>query len=126
MWEKFGTQVRCMLFGMRHNVATAALTAFAVLAPISLCAQQSENWGKLLNSKQYDQAQALCESWTKETSLDKRVEAEKCLANVELARGERLELNGNDTGGGALGEGWSREAVDKALAHLNKGIQLAP
>jgi hypothetical protein len=33
---------------------------------------------------------------------------------------------GNDTGGGSLGEGYTPEALKAALAHLDKGLELAP
>jgi tetratricopeptide (TPR) repeat protein len=89
-------------------------------------AQQSKDWNKLLDAKKSDEARALCVGWTQSKSLAMRVEAEKCLANVELYEGQSISLLGNDAGGGTLGEGYTTEAVDKALVHLNKGIQLAP
>jgi tetratricopeptide (TPR) repeat protein len=118
---------RCMLLGMKTGLVLVVLSGVVVLASVSRCeAQQAKEWGKLLDAKKYDEARALCTRWSKATSLATRVEAEKCLANVELAQGQILNLMGNDTGGGTLGEGWTPEAVDKALVHLNKGIELDP
>jgi hypothetical protein len=56
------------------------------------CSAQNDNdWGKLLNEKKIKDAEALCTSWTASPQLGKRVEAEKCLANVELAKGSQIE-----------------------------------
>ena len=116
-----------MLLGMRTPIVFGALcvTTSIFFATMS-GAQEAQDWGKLLDAKEYKQAEALCVGWTRSPSLDKRVEAEKCLANVDLAQGESISIMGNDTGGGTLGPGYAPEAIDKALAHLNKGIQLAP
>ncbi|HEX9201659.1 MAG TPA: tetratricopeptide repeat protein [Acidobacteriaceae bacterium] len=105
---------------------TILLAIIAALGCFSCTAQHPQDWGKLLEAKKYEQAEALCIGWTHSTSTDKRVEAEKCLANVELCKGQSLSLMGNDAGGGTLGEVYKPEAVDKALAHLNSGIELAP
>jgi len=93
---------------------------------IPCSAQNGNDWGKLLNEKKIKDAEALCTSWTASPQLGKRVEAEKCLANVELAKGSQLNIMGNDTGGGSLGQSYTPEAIKAALVHLNKGIQIAP
>jgi tetratricopeptide (TPR) repeat protein len=118
---------RDMLLCMRNGLIAAAMY-FAVGLFVSLpcIAQQSKDWGKLLDAKKSKQARALCVGWTQSKSLATRVDAEKCLANVELYEGQSLSLIGDDAGGGTLGSGYTSEAVDKALVHLNKGIQLAP
>ena len=100
------------------------LCAFCFSLPC--VAQANTEWGKLLDSKKIEEAEALCTSWTASPDVTKRVEAEKCLANVELCKGSQLQLTGNDTGGGSLGPGYTPEAVNAALRHLDKGIQLAP
>jgi tetratricopeptide (TPR) repeat protein len=118
---------RDMLIAMRNCLIAAALYLAAGLFVAQPCiAQQQQDWGKLLDAKKYQQARALCVGWTQSKLLATRVEAEKCLANVELYEGQELSLMGNDTGGGTLGEGYKPEAIDKALVHLNKGIALAP
>lgn len=91
-------------------------------------AQQTleSQWGHLLDQKKYAQAEQLCNSWTKSPKLTARVEAQKCLANIALSKGQLISLMGNDNGGGTLGEGYKPEAVDEALKHLNEGIRLAP
>jgi tetratricopeptide (TPR) repeat protein len=102
------------------------LLACMLWLSIPCAAQTGNDWGKLLDAKKIKEAEALCTSWTASPQLSKRVEAEKCLANVELCKGSQLHLMGNDTGGGSLGEGYTPEAAKAALIHLNKGIQLAP
>ena len=115
-----------MLFRMRKSFFRRAFEVSAFLISVVVSAQQSQDWGRLINSGQVKQARSLCEGWVSSSSLQMHVEAEKCLANVELAEGQHLQLSGNDVGGGSLGEGWTPEAIDKALIHLNKGIRLAP
>jgi tetratricopeptide (TPR) repeat protein len=98
----------------------------ALLFSLQCVAQTSSDWGKLLDAKKIKEAEALCTSWSNSPDNGKRVEAEKCLANVELCKGSQLHLMGNDTGGGSLGEGYTPEALKAALAHLDKGLELAP
>jgi tetratricopeptide (TPR) repeat protein len=45
---------------------------------------------------------------------------------VALAAGSQVSLQGNEVGGGTLGEGYTSKAVDEALVHLNEGLRLAP
>lgn len=83
-------------------------------------------WQQLIESHDIDGAKSLCGKWLSSANLSEQIEAQKCLANVALAQGSRLSLQGNETGGGTLGEGYSSEAVEEALSHLNQGIRLAP
>jgi tetratricopeptide (TPR) repeat protein len=85
----------------------------------------STQWGQLLNEKKYSQAENLCTSWTHSSTLATQVEAQKCLANLALCKGQQLTLMGNDQGGGSLGEGYTPKAVDEALEHLNEGLRLS-
>jgi tetratricopeptide (TPR) repeat protein len=111
-----------MLLAMKRVMIFAAITFLS-----SCCiAQESQDWGKLLDAKKDKEAETLCTTWMQSASIEQRVEAEKCLANVELYRGQIVQLIGNDAGGGTLGGGYTPEAVDKALVHLNRGIELAP
>jgi tetratricopeptide (TPR) repeat protein len=86
----------------------------------------SEQWQRLLDRKQPTAAEKLCTQWDKSGDHEHQVEAQKCLANVALARGSHVSLEGNEVGGGGLGEGYTPEAVNAALKSLNKGILLAP
>jgi tetratricopeptide (TPR) repeat protein len=85
-----------------------------------------EQWTRLMDTGKVAGAKALCAGWVESADLTKRVSAEKCLANVALRRGQQMRLEGNETGGGSLGAGFTTQAVDDALKHLNKGIALAP
>jgi len=112
-----------MLAVMRSSVLTCIfLMTLACVAQSPL----SRQWGTLLDAKKYAQADKLCTSWTHATSVSTQVEAQKCLANLVLCKGQEVSLMGNDQGGGTLGEGYSPEAVDAALKHLNEGLRLAP
>lgn len=103
------------------------LTCF-LLMTLSGSAQSSlsNQWGTLIDQQKYTQADRLCTSWTHSPDLEHKVEAEKCLANVALSKGQGMGLLANDQGGGTLGEGYSPKAVDEALKHLNEGLRLAP
>ena len=87
---------------------------------------QAGSWQALLDKGKVEEARRLCEDWTKAKDLPKHVEAEKCLANVELSGRSVLTLQGDDVGGGSLSGGYQPEAVDKALRHLETALKLAP
>jgi tetratricopeptide (TPR) repeat protein len=91
----------------------------AVLSP-------AEQWERLIDRHEIGRAKSLCDGWVRSQELQRQIEAQKCLANVALAQGSQLNLSGNEVGGGTLGEGYTRHAVDEALRHLNEGIRLAP
>jgi tetratricopeptide (TPR) repeat protein len=92
----------------------------------SVAQSGTPDWGKLLDQGKREEARRLCESWTGSRNLSKRIEAEKCLANVALCGAGIMGLQGDDAGGGSLGESYKPEAIDEALAHLEKGLKLAP
>jgi tetratricopeptide (TPR) repeat protein len=98
---------------------------------VSAQTQQLSDWQKLIGKKDYhqsdcDQARKLCESYIDSKKLSEQVEAQKCLANVALCSKDVITLESDDAGGGNIHGGFQPEAVDDALAHLKKGIQLAP
>jgi tetratricopeptide (TPR) repeat protein len=106
-----------------------AFLAGALVCPAQ--AQQLSDWQKLIGKKDCrqadcDQARKLCESYIDSKNLSEQVEAQKCLANVALCGKDIISLEGDDAGGGNIHGGFQPEAVDEALAHLKKGIQLAP
>jgi len=107
---RFVTAVAAVLIGMCSAVSQ----------------QSTSDWGTLLDAKKYAEAETLCTSWTKVDDLHKRVEAEKCLANVALSKGQGITILGNDIGGGSLSDGYAPEAIDNALKHLDAGIRLDP
>jgi len=108
-------------------------TRFAPLALVvaAACGYAQEphlaDWQTLLvEKKDAEAARALCTSFTGSKVLAEQVEAEKCLANVALSGNGGVMLEGDDAGGGNLRGGYKPEAVDEALKHLNRGLQLAP
>ncbi|MDE3199871.1 MAG: tetratricopeptide repeat protein [Acidobacteriota bacterium] len=105
------------------------LLAFVItLSALSAVGQKPklENWPKLIDSNKCKDAEQLCSPFASSSLVTEKVEAQKCLANVALCGHSALQLQGDDTGGGSLGEGYDPKAVDAALTHLNAGIQLAP
>lgn len=107
-------------------------TGFAVLALICAmlpCAAQSGNLSdrtKLIDQKQCDAAKTLCTEYVDSPNVTEQAEAQKCLANVALCGHDIIQLEGDDAGGGNLHGGYTPEAIDEALIHLNLGIKLSP
>lgn len=83
-------------------------------------------WSALIDAGRYKQAKHLCTQWQKSKLKSRRAEAEKCLANVELSGNTVLQLKGNELGGGSLGSGYEAEALNRAIAHLVKAMELSP
>jgi tetratricopeptide (TPR) repeat protein len=105
------------------------LFTMVVLCAVVTCAAQSpelSDWPKLLDKKDVKAARALCERFTDSKDLAQQVEAQKCLANVALYGNDVVLLEGDNPGGGSLRQGYQLEAVDEALLHLNRGLELAP
>ena len=103
----------------------------ACLASAALaCAAQTGNladWKKLLiDKKDATAARTLCADYTASKVLAEQVEAEKCLANVEMFGADRIQINADKNGNAVLHDEYEPAAVDAALMHLNRGIQLAP
>ena len=101
------------------------LLAFVLALAPSLAAQNTD-WGKLLDQNKVAEATTLCTLESHSADVARRVDAEKCLANIALCGAEQLTLTGNGTGGGSLGTGYNPAAVDRAISHLDKGLKLAP
>jgi tetratricopeptide (TPR) repeat protein len=104
------------------------LLSAEVLAAVAggLADSTADSWHKLIDSNKKDEARTLCSSWLSSTDVQKKTEAHKCLANVELMGNDALSLQGNDVGGGELGPGYPRKAIDAALLHLNEALELSP
>jgi hypothetical protein len=94
--------------------AIVLMCAFLCFLPCFAQSSLSDQWGHLLDEKKYAQVDKLCTSWTHSEKVGTQVEAQKCLANLALCKGEQLTLMGNDQGGGSLGEGYTAAAVDEA------------
>jgi tetratricopeptide (TPR) repeat protein len=100
-----------------------------LVAAVACCLAQdsiADSWHKLIDSKTKGAAQTLCTGWLKSADVHKRTEAHKCLANVALLGNDVISLQGNDVGGGYLGPGYTPEAIDAALTHLNEALKLSP
>ena len=100
-----------------------------LIAAVGQCRAQEPaitDWPHMMDSKQCKTARKLCNQFVDSKDLSQRVEAQKCLANVALCEHETIILQGDDAGGGTIGSGYTPAAVDEALTHLNKGIELAP
>jgi len=106
------------------RLVTAAVVLIGMHSAVSQ--QSTSDWGTLLDAKKYAEAETLCMSWIKSSDLQKRIEAEKCLANVALLKRPSAAVLGNDIGGGSIEASASPEAIDDALQHLNAGLRLAP
>ncbi|MGA2831587.1 MAG: tetratricopeptide repeat protein [Terracidiphilus sp.] len=81
---------------------------------------------KLIRANNCVEAKRLCTSFVDSSKTDERAEAQKCLANVSLCGHDIIQLQGDDAGGGTMAGGFTPEAVDEALKHLDLGIKLAP
>jgi len=93
------------------------------------CAQESKptTWQSLLKGGKCEEARSLCAGWLSSNDTARLAEAHKCLANVALCgNGNVMALQGNDQGGGVMTSTFKPEAVDDALGHLEKALQLAP
>jgi tetratricopeptide (TPR) repeat protein len=104
------------------------LFAFVLLiSSHSYCQTENiSNWTKLIDANKCDEANRLCTAFVDSIIKIEKAEAQKCLANVALCGHSIIQLQGDDAGGGTLGGGFTPEAVDEALVHLNLGIKIAP
>ena len=105
------------------------LLLFVILSTSLFGFCQSENladWTKFCSANQCEDAKKLCTPFADSPNVADRVEAQKCLANVALCGHSIIQLQGDDASGGSIGGGFTPEAVDEALAHLNLGIKIAP
>jgi tetratricopeptide (TPR) repeat protein len=88
----------------------------------------TQQWQRLIIAKKYAEARALYTAWLDSTDAVKRAEAHKCLSNVVLGGKDKevMILESDDLGGAVMRGGFTEEAVDEALKHLNEGLRLAP
>ncbi|MGA2653220.1 MAG: tetratricopeptide repeat protein [Terracidiphilus sp.] len=107
----------------------SSLFTLTLLFSAAICVAQTpslSDWPKLLDKKDVKAARTLCEGFTGSKDIAQQVEAQKCLANVALCGNDVVLLEGDNTGGGSIREGYKHEAVDDALLHLDIGLKLAP
>ncbi|HEX7730514.1 MAG TPA: hypothetical protein VF392_15910 [Terracidiphilus sp.] len=102
----------------------------AILFCPTFCLAQSLNlsdWKTLLlDKKDAAAARKLCQTFAASGSLVEQVEAEKCLSNVAMFGADAVHLQNDESGHPVMFDEWIPEAVDESLAHLNRGLQLAP
>lgn len=80
----------------------------------------------LLDKKDAKAARALCSGFAQAKEIAEQVEAEKCLANVALFGADTVRMEKDESGQVVMHDEYIPAAVDEALQHLNRGIQLAP
>ncbi len=103
------------------------ISIFIFVSSYCYCQTKSiSDWTKLIRANNCVEAKQLCTSFVDSSKTIEKAEAQKCLANVALCGHDIIQLQGDDAGGGTMGGGFTPEAVDEALVHLNLGIKLAP
>jgi tetratricopeptide (TPR) repeat protein len=96
-----------------------------LLSPVCLsplCRAQNQtlsDWPSLVAAKKCTEARKLCSEFIYSSDLPGEIDAQKCLANVSLCGDEAVGIQGESGG-------YKPEAVDEALAHLNRALKLAP
>lgn len=101
-----------MLYAKLHNAAASALL-FGLIAASSHAQNETlSDWPKLIEAKQCDQARKLCTAYVYATDMNGQTDSQKCLASVALCS--------------ATPGAYQPKAVDEALAHINRGLELAP
>ncbi len=105
------------------------LVGLAVICAALQCTGQQgslTDWQKLIKNNDVDAARKLCTPYEDSKVVAEQVEAEKCMANVELWGADRVKTEKNDQGTFDIYDEWEPESVDAALKHLNRGLELAP
>jgi tetratricopeptide (TPR) repeat protein len=103
-----------------------SLLIISTSATVSAQTVKLADWPTLIKGNKKQAAKQLCTNYVNSSNIAQRVEANKCLANVALMGNDIVLLQGDDNGGGTLSGGYTREAVDESLAHLNTALKLAP
>ena len=83
-------------------------------------------WTKLVDQGEKKAAKELCTSFVDSTLAWQQAEAQKCLANVALMGNSVTMVEGDEAGGGNPHGGFTPEAADEAIKHLDMGIKVAP
>jgi len=87
---------------------------------------QLADWTKLIDANKCEAARQLCNGYVNDPQIGQQVEAQKCLANVALCGHDVVTLQGTGNGGGLIAGGYTDDAVNESLAHLNAAMKLAP
>ncbi len=89
-------------------------------------AKDITEWTKLVDQGEKKAAKDLCTSFVDSPLAWQQAEAQKCLANVALMGNSATMVEGDEAGGGNLHGGFTAEAADEAIKHLDLGIKAAP
>lgn len=108
--------------------AISIVLSFILLTVLSGYSQSTKlsDWTHLVDSGKRNAAEKLCSSYVDSPQIKEKVESQKCLANVALMSHGIVLLQGDDAGGGTLSGGYTKEAVDQSLIHLNLALKFAP
>lgn len=102
----------------------ALFALFLTSSALAMSTQKdfAHQWEPLIEAGNVKDAGSLCRGWLKQRKDDAALaEAHKCLANVELAGAQSIQI-----GKESLAPGFAGPAVDRALAHLDEALKLAP
>jgi tetratricopeptide (TPR) repeat protein len=94
--------------------------------PSSAQSGNISDWPNLIKKCDVKAAKPLCESYVNSKDITQQAEAQKCLANFALCGHDVVHLESDEAGGGNIHGGYTSEAVDEALTHLNLGLKFAP
>ncbi len=109
------------IYGLAMVVLLNASAAFA-----SPAAVLKAKWVPLFQNGKIKQARQLCQAALRASDTATQVEAQKCLANIDLDGQDVICLEGNDQKGGMIHGCFLPKAAKRALAHLNAALKLAP
>ncbi len=101
-------------------------SAAAADAKSSPVPAQLADWTKLIDANKCEAAHQLCDEYVHAPQIGQQAEAQKCLANAALCGHAIVMLQAADNGGGTLSGGYTADAVDNSLAHLDDALNLAP
>jgi hypothetical protein len=109
---------------MRALVVSVFLTVFplaSVCAAVQRQKAEKSAWVELLRKGQKEEARQLCTGWLSSDDVSKKVEAYKCLANVELSGASVAFLQGNDIGGAHSVRHMHRKRLTRLLPICKRG-----
>lgn len=89
-------------------------------------ADYASRWQELIGAEDFARARSLCEGWLESDEKIARVEAHKCLANIEFAGSRGLLLEQHGEKADTVRPGFGGPGIDRALGHLDDALELDP